>query len=197
MPFSKEGLKKSPYNKCIICDRLGESCDGPNLLILDVQKISEWVNIRQDYLRITNEKLAEEAQVSVNTVCRIKAAENNPDGEFKLTYLQRVVRVLIGGKLGTHPCPIADHTQDTQLVQDLKDQCRRLSETIERKEKEHAAAMQTAVEKVERESEKKVRYLLRVLKAVSVVAAVMVLLLVAALVVDMMNHDLGFFWMNP
>lgn len=190
MPFSKEGLKKSPYNKCIICDRLGESCDGPNLLILDVQKISEWVNIRQEYLRITNEKLAEMAQVSVNTVCRIKAAENNPDGEFKLTYLQRVVRVLIGGKLGTHPCPMEDRTQDTQLVQELKDECKRLNAVIERKEKEHAEA----IEKIEREANRKTIIVARALKIVSIFAAVLILFMVAALVCDMMNHDLGFFW---
>ncbi len=191
MPFSREGLKKNPYNKCIICERLGEDCDGANLLVQDIQKICEWVVIRQDYLRITNEDLAEAAGVAVITVARIRAAAKSKeqDPDFRFSNLQRVVRALIGENLGTHPCPVIGK-EDPVLVQELKEQCRNLSAALERKDRER----EEAIAKVEQEAERKVSYLLRALKVVSIVAASIVLLMIAALVIDLMRHDVGFFW---
>ena len=193
MPFSKESLKKNPYNKCIICDKLGDGCDGANLLCLDIPQISEWINIRQDYLRLTNEQLAEDAEVSTATVARIKAAAKNGDHGFQLINILRVVRALIGRELGKHPCPMSGAT-DSPIVQELKEQCRQLKAALDQKDKAHAEAVQAAVDKVEREADKKVRYLLRALKIVSVFSAVLILFMVAAILCDMMNHDLGFFW---
>ena len=189
MPFSKEGLKKSPYNKCIICDKLGEECDGPNFLCMDIHSLCVWCRLRRDYIGVTNEWIEEHAEVSKNTVVRIMTGKSQ-DGkplDFMFTSIQRVAKVLAGGSFGQHPCPSSDRNEDAL---EWKAECKRLNSVIERKEKEHAET----VERLQKESERKMVLLVRALKVVSIVATVIILLMATALVMDLMNHDLGFFW---
>lgn len=190
MPFTKEGLRKHPYNKCVICDDVGETCAALNMLCLGVPRICELVILRQDYVNMTNERLAEKANISLQTLARIKGAAKNKDDDpidFKVSCLQRVVRVLFG--TDTPPqCPATRHSNEQ--VQEWKDECRRLNAVIERKEKDHAEAM----ERAQKEADRKLGVLARALKVVSIVAASVILLMIAALVIDLMKHDVGFFW---
>ena len=38
-PLSLETLEEKPYNVCISCSRIGQTCDGPNFLAMSVDRI--------------------------------------------------------------------------------------------------------------------------------------------------------------
>lgn len=198
MPFSKESLQRSPYNKCIVCDHLGVNCDGPNFLCMDVGRWCEWCRIRRDYLGVSNEWIAEHALVSEITVKRIMTG--NID-DMKVSTMQSVTKVLVNGTWGQYPCAIQEpkvvYQDNPALVQELAElheDRKRLNTAAERREAEHATAMLAAVEKAEKDAQKDADYLKRIIRVLAVVCAILLLFIIAALIVDVMNPDLGYFW---
>lgn len=198
MPFSKESLQKSPYNKCIVCDHLGVNCDGPNFLCMDVDRWCEWCRLRRDCLGVTNEWIAENALVSEVTVKRIMTG--NID-DLKVSTMQPVTRVLVNGTWGQYPCAIQEpkvvYQDNPALVQELAElheERKRLNTAAERREAEHATAMRAAVEKAEKDAQKDADYLKRIIRVLAIVCAILLLVIIAALIVDATNPELGYFW---
>lgn len=88
------------FEKCIKCDRMGESC-VPNLMTLPFADLIQWCNMRQKFLGWTNQKLAEMSGVPLSTISRIKA------GEFldcKYSTIRSIIIALIGGTKDEYPC---------------------------------------------------------------------------------------------
>ena len=50
------------FDKCIKCNRMGESC-VPNLMLLPFSDLMQWCNKRQKHLGWTNKALAEKSNV--------------------------------------------------------------------------------------------------------------------------------------
>ena len=91
------------YAKCIRCPKLDErSCDGPNFILMTLPEIVEWARARKEYLKITNEEIAERANMPLGTVAPFMA------GRLKnstLETIRPILAALVGGDLGEHPCP--------------------------------------------------------------------------------------------
>lgn len=118
------------YEKCIKCERIGESC-VPNLMTLPFADLIKWCIARQKHLGWTNQMLAEKSDVPVGTINRIKAGEY---ADCKYSTIKRLVVTLIGGITDEFPC----------------------NEQVE-KELQHMAALEKQNEKLsvlERENEK-------------------------------------------
>ena len=83
------------FDKCIKCNRLGESC-VPNLMILPFHELLKWWDKRQKYLGWTNQQLAEhpKCKVPVGTINRIKGGDY---ADCKYSTIRSVLIVLIGG----------------------------------------------------------------------------------------------------
>ena len=88
------------FEKCIKCDRLGESC-VPNLMILPFPDLIQWCIKRQKYLEWTNQALADKSKVPVGTINRIKAGDYL---DCKYSTIRNLLIALVGGTTDEFPC---------------------------------------------------------------------------------------------
>lgn len=88
------------FEKCIKCNRLGESC-VPNLMILPFSDLIQWWDKRQKYLGWTNQVLADKSKVPVGTINRIKAGDYQ---DCKYSTIRNILITLIGGTTDEFSC---------------------------------------------------------------------------------------------
>ena len=88
------------FEKCIKCNRIGESC-VPNIWLLSFSDLIQWCNKRQKYLEWTNQTLADKSGVPVGTINRIKAGA---DLDCKYSTIKNILISLIGGTTDEFPC---------------------------------------------------------------------------------------------
>ena len=89
------------FDKCIKCNRMGESC-VPNLMLLPFADLIQWIDKRQKYLGWSNQTLADKSkQVPVGTINRIKAGEYL---DCKYSTMKYILIALIGGTTDEFSC---------------------------------------------------------------------------------------------
>ena len=88
------------FEKCIKCNRMGESC-VPNLMLLPFSDLMQWCGKRQKYLEWTNNTLAEKSKVPLGTINRIKAGEYL---DCKYSTIKNILISLIGGTTDEFAC---------------------------------------------------------------------------------------------
>ena len=87
------------FEKCIQCNRIGESC-VPNLMLLPFAELLKWIDKRQKHLGWTNKVLAEKSKVPEGTIYRIKAGEE----DCKFSTMRNILIALIGGTTDEWSC---------------------------------------------------------------------------------------------
>ena len=110
------------FEKCIKCDRLGESC-VPNLMILPFPELIQWCVKRQKYIGWTNQNWADQSKVPVGTINRIKAGDYL---DCKYSTIHNLMIALIGGTTDEFPCTEQVEKELKQLEQ-LEEQASKLS----------------------------------------------------------------------
>ncbi len=88
------------FEKCIKCNRLGESC-VPNIMLLSFADLIQWCDKRQKHLGWTNQVLAEKSKVPIGTINRIKAGDYL---DCKYSTIKNIVITLIGGTTDEFSC---------------------------------------------------------------------------------------------
>lgn len=88
------------FEKCIKCNRIGESC-VPNLMLLPFSDLMRWCTLRQKHLAWTNQTLADKSKVPVGTINRIKAGEYL---DCKYSTIKSILITLIGGTTDEFAC---------------------------------------------------------------------------------------------
>lgn len=88
------------FEKCIKCNRLGESC-VPNLMLLPFSDLIQWCIKRQKHLEWKNQDLADKSNVPVGTINRIKAGEYL---DCKYSTIKNILITLIGGTTDEFSC---------------------------------------------------------------------------------------------
>lgn len=88
------------FEKCIKCNRMGESC-VPNLMLLPFAELIQWIDKRQKYLGWTSQTLADKSNVPVGTIKRIKAGEYM---DCKYSTIKSILIALIGGTTDEFAC---------------------------------------------------------------------------------------------
>ena len=130
MPFSPETLEEKPYNICVSCSRIGQTCDGPNFLAMSVERWCEWCRLRRDYLGWKNQTIADKAKVSKVSVDRIMAGDVK---DLRITTMQAVTKALVNGAWGQSPCVLVTEA-DEDIYKDnpvILAQCQQLQNTID------------------------------------------------------------------
>ena len=110
------------FDKCIKCNRLGESC-VPNIMLLDFPDLIWWCIQRQKYLGWTNPVLAQKSDVPVGTINRIKAGEYR---DCKYSTIKRLLIALIGGTRDEFSCT-EQVVRELKQLADLEEQAAKLS----------------------------------------------------------------------
>ncbi len=88
------------FEKCIKCNRMGESC-VPNLMLLPFENLIQWIDKRQRYLEWSSQTLADNSNVPVGTIKRIKAGEY---ADCKYSTMKSILIALIGGTKDEFAC---------------------------------------------------------------------------------------------
>lgn len=130
MPFSPETLEEKPYNICISCPKLGQTCDGPNFLAMAVERWCEWCHLRRDYLKWKNQTIADKAGVSKISIDRIMAGDVK---DLRITTMQAVTKALVNGVWGHSPCVLVADDEAQRYVDNpvIVAQCQHLQNTID------------------------------------------------------------------
>ena len=154
MPFSPKTLEEKPYNICISCSKLGQSCDGPNFLAMTVERWCEWCHLRRDHLKWKNQNIADKAGVSKVSVDRIMAGDVK---DLRITTMQAVTRALVNGVWGHSPCVLVTETEKEIYVDNpvIIAQCQHLQNTMDTLSAEY----KTELAFVREEARKKIDFL--------------------------------------
>lgn len=135
------------FDKCIKCDRLGESC-VPNLMILPFSELIQWCVKRQKHLGWTNQTLADKSTVPVGTINRIKAGDYL---DCKYSTIKNILITLIGGTTDEFPCTEQVEKELKQLEQ-FEQQAAKLA-AVEKENK----TLKTRLSKIDEQHRKDIR----------------------------------------
>lgn len=116
------------FEKCIKCNRMGESC-VPNLMLLPFSDLMQWCSKRQKHLEWTNQTLADKSKVPIGTINRIKAGEE----DCKYSTMRNILIALIGGTTDEFACTEQVENELRQMEK-LEQQAAKLAE-VEAKNK--------------------------------------------------------------
>lgn len=110
------------FEKCITCNRMGESC-VPNLMLLPFAELIKWIDKRQRHLGWTSQALADKSSVPVGTIKRIKAGEYM---DCKYSTIKSILIALIGGTTDEFACT-EQVEKELQHMEQLERQAAKLS----------------------------------------------------------------------
>ena len=148
MPFSPETLEEKPYNVCISCSRIGDTCDGPNFLAMSIDRWCEWCHLRRDFLGWKNATLAEKSGLSKISIDRIMAGDVK---DLRITTMQAVTKALVNGVWGHAPCVLVTETEKEVYVDNpvIIAQCKHLQNTIDNLSAEYKTELATVREEAQ------------------------------------------------
>lgn len=182
------------YKECITCQKLGAECDGANLIALPSKDLIEWCKLRKAHLKISNAKIAELANVPKGTVDRIFAADGEVD--FRYESVRPLVQALLGGTFDGNPCPDPNpNEQAEETIKRLEADNKRIQELYYKTLQEHRedlSAERTAEDFLIKQIKVKDRRIL----VLSILLALSLGAIIIALVIDSLNSDIGFFWLE-
>lgn len=175
------------FEKCNDCDRAGIDC-APFLLSLSSEDLLEWCRIRKKHLRITNEELAEKANVASGTVGRLLRAKGT---DFIYSSMQPVVLALLdvdADKVSCQEPTAPDEERIAALVQQHK-------EEMERQRADDQQTIDILREQLKNEHETSTKRLTAI-KWLGVSLGFTLVLIIVALIIDRLNPNIGFFWLD-
>jgi hypothetical protein len=149
MPFSPETLEEKPYNICISCAKLGQSCDGPNFLAMTVERWCEWCHLRRDHLKWKNQTIADKAGVSKVSIDRIITGDVK---DLRITTMQAVTKALVNGSWGQSPCVLVTENEKEIYVDNpvIIAQCQNLQNTLDTLTEEYSKELTFVREEAQR-----------------------------------------------
>lgn len=113
--------KEKPYNICLKCPFIRESCDGPNILALEYHRWVEWSKDWIKQHKITRQGVADAAGLPLST---INSALSGTGYDIKTDTMRRITKALVGGCWGQYPCHLAailmDGTAEVDTGEDAK-----------------------------------------------------------------------------
>ena len=110
------------FEKCIKCDRIGNSC-VPNLWLLPFPDLIQWCIKRQKHLGWSNQFWAEKSKTPVGTINRIKAGEY---ADCKYSTIKSLAIAVIGGTTDEFHCN-AQVENELRHLEQLEQQAAKLS----------------------------------------------------------------------
>lgn len=191
------------YEECLKCKRIGNSCDGPNFLALGTADLIEWCNARRKQLPgMTYDRIADETGLSKGTVSGFFAGTH---ADYRLETIRPILKLLVGGEWSENPC--ADPTDNERAkyeekirqfesdiawrddkIQHFKEQNARLQDELADKTKRHHESQEFMRSEMKRKN-----------KSIAVLATflgISLFVIIAALVIDRLNPEIGFFWLK-
>ena len=190
------------YEKCLTCKQLGNGCDGPNLLLMETAELGQWCNELRKLRGKTYDGVTAEASMSKTAVYGFLTSANH---ECRIDTCRSVAKALIGGNCDDNPCGNVTSSEKAAYEEKI----RQLGHDIEwHKEKNKIIAdendgLKTLVANTNKRHTDSQNFMRMQIKGknkailiLSLLLGVCVFLIIAALIIDNTNPDVGFFWLR-
>ena len=102
---TRQDPSTKPYFRCLSCPRFRKICGGRPTRDMDLQNWCEYMCDVMDFYHLKNAYVAEQADVSIKTIEKIRAI--NCDQDIMRSTARRIELVVIG-QVGEHTCYL-DH----------------------------------------------------------------------------------------
>lgn len=195
-----------PFNACFSCRYFRKGCSGPNLMAMTPERVYEFFQLCRAQLHYTYQKTAELSRLATITVQRILTGKSKDPGLLSIMALSSV---LVGDPTGKYPCPMYNLTTDAEeAIVKYKDAAAKL-EHVEKelsderkkieflKEQVKFKDSQTqAKDEVIRDNYSFFKRKNSIIVVLAILLGISVATIVAALIVDTLNPNIGFFWLN-
>lgn len=202
MPFSPKTIEEKPYNMCLNCRHIGKTCDGPNFLAMTMERWVEWCRLRKDYLGLTNATIAERADVAKISVDR---ALSGASKDVRISTMSAITRVLVNGTWGQYPCAMAaDAESDAPALKSRNEELEAQLRVVRAEDQRKIDFLKEQVKFKEEQMIAKDNLLnerrdfLKLKdRAIGILTAALIfsiLVILALVLADLLNPDLGFFW---
>lgn len=158
----KTDFTEKPYNRCLSCPHRKIRCDGPRTSGLPLKRWCEYMRDMKEINGLTNAEIAEEAGVSVKTIERIMAM--NDDQDIMRETARRIENAILG-PCGQSPCALAYEEEHSLEGKKLDDALRELERVhIDNKEYRDAldsihSSYKSEMETIRAEAQKKIDFL--------------------------------------
>lgn len=147
--------KDKAYNRCLVCEYLGEGCDGPNILAMTPQRWSEWCRDLKKIRGYTNQQIADKANVSVQTVGNILSGKLETDIRW---YTASQINKVLVGSAGKWPCAMVLESSAPEFFKDLENKTSELQTLKAMYDKIHASYQQE-IDIIRKEAKEKIDFL--------------------------------------
>lgn len=208
--ISVEVSQEKPFNKCLSCEYLGAGCSGPNLNAMTVERACEFLQIRRNQLGYTYQAVADISMLSIVTVKRILTGQVKDPGFMSM---QALTFALVSDPKGKYPCAMHLINKETEQATAA---CLAAQNALAQKEAEFERARQEDRKKIDflleqihfkeeqmkakdKQLEDRYRFLKKkdyAILTLSVFLFIAVAIILTALIVDRLNSDIGFFWID-
>ena len=197
------------YESCVSCTKQRVSCRGPHLPDMTIEEAIVLMKARKKFLNWSNQVVAERSKTPKGTIDGIFAATH---ADLRFETLRPVWNALFGGDMPDNPCPDLSDSERAKYEEKIRqleaDNARKddkIADLTQQKE-----AMQTLITNtnaratqdkdfLRRQLDERYTFLKRkdkVIVILSVLLGLSVATIIAALIIDRLNGDMGFFWLE-
>lgn len=191
------------YEKCLNCNKIGNSCDGPNFMAMGTAELIEWCNNRRKQIPgMTYERIMDLTGLSKGTVAGFFGGTH---ADYRIETIRPILKLLVGGEWDDNPC--ADPTASERAA--YEERIRQLEAEISwRDDKiQHLSTMSDSLKALVANSNARATtdkdFLRSQIKSKNKVIAVLatslticLLVIIGALIIDRLNPNIGFFWLK-
>ena len=180
------------YEKCLTCSQLGVSCDGPNFLAMDTTEIGLWFNMKRKQVPgMTYDKIAAETGISKSAV---HGFLNGKHADYRLETIRPIAKLITGGKWDDNPCgnlSNVERDQYDQKTQQLEADVKWRDDKIN-----HLLYQVKTLQDDQDFFKEQIRSKNKFLTALGIALSLAVSIIIIVLIIDRINPNIGFFWVN-
>ena len=188
------------YEKCLNCADLGSACDGPNFLAMETTEMGQWCNQKRKQIPgMTYDKIATETGISKSAV---HAFLNGTHSDYRIETIRQIVKLVIGGKWDDNACgnlSNSDKAKYEESIRHLDDEIKWRDDKIQHLLSENKTLHDHTdhMSKIVNDRYEFLKRKDKIMWMLGTMLFVAVATIIAALVIDAMNPNIGFFWVSP
>lgn len=189
------------YEKCLSCEQLGTTCDGPNLLSMDTVDLGQWCNeLRKNNPGMTYDRIATDTQLSKSAV-RDFLIGNHDDCSMHTA--RTIAKYITNGKWDDNPCGNVSNNEKAayeERIKQLETEVDHLDVRLKAVKKTNESLETLVKNNNTRTTQDKeflrgeIKHKNRSIVALCVLLGISVAIIIASLIIDSTNPNLGFFW---
>ena len=191
------------YEKCLTCNKIGITCDGPNFMAMGTAELIEWCNNRRKQIPgMTYDRIAEATGLSKGTVSGFFGGTH---ADYRIETIRPILKLLVGGEWDDNPC--ADPTTSERAgyeerIRQLENEIAWRDDKIQHLQKTNASLETLVANTNARYTQDKdflreqIRNRNKTIAVLATCLGICLLVIIGALVIDRINPEIGFFWLR-